>query len=208
MAKPLSAEQIDERRTSLIEAALAILETDGDSGLTIRRLAESTGVSRQTPYLYFKDKAALCDAMCVTGMRRLTASIAKGVAEAPPLEPIEQMRLAGEAYVRFGLENPALYSLIFRPAQKSDNPSDEFLAAIDENIEVTRVLMQKAWEDGLLALPPERLNHVFWATMHGLISLRIDGLVSEDDVFQQMLSDIEITLANGFIASKNSPSAS
>ncbi len=193
---------------SLIEAALSILEAEGVTGLTIRRLAEAAGVSRQTPYLYFKDKAALCDAMCVAGMRQLTASIAKGVAEAPPREPIEQMRLAGEAYVRFGLENPALYSLIFRPAEKAENPSDEFLTSIEENIEVTRVLMQQAWEDGLLALPPDRLNHVFWATMHGLISLRIDGLVSEDDVFLQMLADIEFILANGFIAGEHSGSAS
>ena len=146
--------------------------------------------------------------MCVTGMRRLTASIVKAVAEAPSLEPIEQMRMGGEAYVRFGLENPALYSLIFRPAQKEEDPSEEFLAAIDENIDVTRVLMQRAWEDGLLTLPPDRLNHVFWATMHGLISLRIDGLVSEEDIFVQMLADIEFILANGFINSERPQSAS
>ncbi len=199
MNKPLSANEIDERRNGLIDAALSILEKEGLAGLTIRRLAEATGVSRQTPYLYFKDKAALCDAMCVAGMRRLTMSTSDAVAAAPPDAPIEQMRLAGEAYVRFGLENPSLYALIFRPAQINETLSPEFQAAIDDNTAVTRNLLERAWADGLLGVEPDRLNHVFWATMHGLISLCNDGLVAKDDMLSTILTDIEFVLANGFL---------
>jgi AcrR family transcriptional regulator len=199
LSKPLSSKEIDEKRAGLIEAALSILETDGVTGLTLRRLAEAAGVSRQTPYLYFTDKAALCDAMCVAGMKRLTAATSESVAGAPSSGHVEQLRLAGEAYVRFGLENPALYALIFNPANLAEKLSAELQDAVDENISVSRDLMQKAWDDGLLAMKPERLNHVFWATMHGLISLRNDGLLSEDETFFQILADIEFILANGFL---------
>lgn len=199
MSKPLSSKEIDEKRVGLIEAALSILETDGFAGLTLRRLAEAAGVSRQTPYLYFKDKAALCDAMCVAGMKRLTAATSDAVAGASSGGPIEQLRMAGEAYVRFGLENPALYAVIFNPAHLEEKLTPELQDAVDENISVSRDLMQKAFDDGLLAITPDRLNHVFWATMHGLISLRNDGLISEDETFFQILADIEFILANGFL---------
>lgn len=196
--KPLSANEIDERRSGLIEAALSILEAEGIGGLTIRRLADAAGVSRQTPYLYFRDKADLCDAMCVAGMRRLTASVRDAISAAPPDSPIEQMRLSGEAYVRFGLENPSLYTLIFRPAQASETLSPDFQAAIDDNTAVIRGPLDQAEADGLLTLAPERLNQVFWASMHGLISLRNDGLIADNDEFSTMLNDLEFVLANGF----------
>lgn len=199
MSKPLSQKEIGERRINLIEAALSILEAEGTAGLTMRRLAEAAKVSRQTPYLYFKDKAALCDAMCVAGMTRLTVETAAAAENASGEGHIEQLRLAGEAYVRFGLDNPALYALIFRPPQIGDQPSPELQQAIDDNIAVTLTLMQSAWDDGLLTLVPERLNQVFWATLHGLVSLRNDGLLRDDAVFARMLADIEFVLANGFL---------
>lgn len=43
------------------------------------------------------------------------------------------------------------------------------------------------------------LNKVFWATLHGLISLRNEGLISHEDAMQQIMSDIEIVLTNGFL---------
>lgn len=197
--KPLSAHEIDARRAGLLEAALSILEAEGVVGLTIRRLADAAGVSRQTPYLYFRDKADLCDALCVAGMRRLTASVRQSIDTAPVDDPIEQMRMAGEAYVRFGLENPSLYALIFRPTELNEVLSAEFEQAIEDNRETMRLLLDQAWSEGILNLEPERLNHVFWASLHGLISLRNDGLIAGDEQFATVLDDLEFILASGFL---------
>ncbi len=199
LGKPLSTEEIDEKRDDLVEAALAILEAEGIAGLTLRRLAEEVSVSRQTPYLYFRDKAALVDAMCVAGMRRLTAATSKAVRDASRKGPIEQLRMAGESYVRFGLEHPNLYALIFKPAQTKIKLTPEMEDAVASNTAVTGSLMQRAFDDGRIALEPDRLNRVFWAAMHGLISLRNDGLVKDDQEFFQMLSDTEFILARGFL---------
>ncbi|MCR9139447.1 MAG: TetR/AcrR family transcriptional regulator [Alphaproteobacteria bacterium] len=199
MAKPLSNEDIEQRRDELVAAALTILEVDGITGLTLRRLAEGTGVSRQTPYLYFKDKAALVDAMCVAGIRQLTASSSQAVLEASAKGPIEQLRMAGETYVRFGLQNPNLYALIFNPAKINAKPSDAMAEAVAENNAVSRSLMQRAWDEGRISMEPERLNNVFWAALHGLISLRHDGLICDDETFFQVLADLEQTLAVGFL---------
>lgn len=199
LVKPLSDKEIEAKRGHLVAAALSILETEGVGGLTLRRLAEEAGVSRQTPYLYFKDKAALVDAMCVAGVKLLTQATSQAASGASPSGLIEQMRMAGEAYVRFGLQNPTLYALIFNPAQIKSKPSRAMEEAVAENNAVAAGLLQQAWDAGQIALEPDRLNTVFWASLHGLISLRNDGLISDDETFHQVMADIEFILASGFV---------
>ncbi|MEX3008704.1 TetR/AcrR family transcriptional regulator [Hoeflea sp. TYP-13] len=199
MSRQLSSEEIDEKRTTLIDHALCILETEGLAALTVRRLAEEAGVSRQTPYLYFKDKAELVDAMRIAGLSKLTAASLEAAAGAPSENYVEQLRLIGEAYVRFGLDNPAVYKLVFTPIRPDEPPSPEHMKAIEANRAVAEIPMQKAAADGMLNLPPDRLNHVFWAALHGLITLRTENLIDNDETFEQIRSDIEFTLANGFI---------
>ena len=46
-------------RSALIEAATTIIEDSGIDALSLRKLAEVTGVSRTAPYHHFKDKNAL-----------------------------------------------------------------------------------------------------------------------------------------------------
>lgn len=50
-------------REQVVAAAARLLEQDGLSGLSMRRLAEELGVSAMTPYRYFRDKEELLDAV-------------------------------------------------------------------------------------------------------------------------------------------------
>ncbi|MEM6464360.1 MAG: TetR/AcrR family transcriptional regulator [Pseudomonadota bacterium] len=199
MVRALSTDEIDERRATLIDSALSILESDGLAALTLRRLAEASGVSRQTPYLYFKDKAALVDAMRIAGLNRMTAAATTAAASAPDDDYVEQLRQIGRSYAQFGLKNPAVYKLVFTPIRPDEPPSPEHKEAIEANQAVAESRMKHAAEDGLLILPPDRLNNVFWAALHGLISLRAEKLITDDETFEQIRSDMEQTLASGFI---------
>ncbi|MCP4318927.1 MAG: TetR/AcrR family transcriptional regulator [Hyphomicrobiales bacterium] len=199
MSKALSSEEIDEKRSALIDCALSILETEGLAALTVRRLAEVSGVSRQTPYLYFKDKAELIDAMRIAGLNKMTASATEAAACAPQDNYIEQLRNIGQSYAQFGLKNPAVYKLVFTPIRPDEPPSPEHKKAIEANQTVAESRMNKAAADGLLNLPPDRLNNVFWAALHGLITLRTEKLINDDETFEQIRADIERTLATGFI---------
>ncbi|MDA4844070.1 TetR/AcrR family transcriptional regulator [Hoeflea poritis] len=199
MNKPLTGDEITEKRTMLLDCAMSILENEGAGALTVRRLAESAGVSRQTPYLYFKDKAALVDAMRIAGLNRLTETAQAAVAGAEQRDLVEQLRLIGEAYVRFGLDNPALYKLVFTPIRPDEPPTPEHKEAIEANQNVAEARMKSAWQEGLLAMPPDRLNNVFWAALHGLISLRNEGLIADGEIFEQIRADMDYVLACGFI---------
>ena len=54
-------------RQSLLENSLQLLCNEGIEGLSLRRLAELTGVSRAAPYHHFKDKQALLAAVAEQG---------------------------------------------------------------------------------------------------------------------------------------------
>ena len=199
MSKPLSDDEIDHRRSILVACAITLLEENGADGLTLRKLAEAAGVSRQTPYLYFKDKSDLLDAIRIAGLIRLTQATTAAVNESENDGYIEQLRVAGEAYVRFGLDHPTLYRMIYKPTRAEETVSSELQRALDANSLVTAAPMKAAFDDGILVMPPERLNQVFWAALHGLISLRNEGLIGDDETFVQTLEDLENILATGFL---------
>jgi AcrR family transcriptional regulator len=206
LSRALSNEEIGNKRSALIDCALSILESEGMAALTMRRLAETSGVSRQTPYLYFKDKAELVDAMRIAGLNRMTALATEAAARAPDDDLIDQLRRIGQSYAHFGLNYPAVYKLVFTPIRPDEPPSPDHQSAIEANREVAQSRMQSAAEAGLFNLPPERLNNVFWAALHGLIMLRAENLITDDDAFELILADLENTLAGGFLNRGPKPS--
>ena len=58
-------------RQSLLEASMRLLDKEGLEALSLRRLAEEVGVSRQAPYHHFKDKQALLAAIGEEGFSLL-----------------------------------------------------------------------------------------------------------------------------------------
>ena len=59
-------------RNALLEAALVILNRDGEAGLQLRDLARAVNVSPAAPYRHFDSRAALLEALAVTGFTRFT----------------------------------------------------------------------------------------------------------------------------------------
>ena len=104
-------------RQSLLEAALTILSRDGEAGLGLRDLARAVGVSPAAPYRHFDSRAALLEALAVTGFQRFTARMEE-VAAGTPSDPMAAM---GKSYVLFALENANLFRLMFSPQLKRDN---------------------------------------------------------------------------------------
>jgi AcrR family transcriptional regulator len=69
---PLRDRQAERTRSSILDAAARHLERDGYAGSTLRRIAQSAGVSVETVYAAFGSKTALFTAV---GERNLEAAI-------------------------------------------------------------------------------------------------------------------------------------
>lgn len=99
-----------DARAALVLAAGELLEEVGAALVSLRGVAERAGLSRQAPYNHFTDKEAMLAALVTIGFHRLAADLraaAEGQTSALALAS------AGEAYIAFAQERPALFRLMF-----------------------------------------------------------------------------------------------
>ncbi len=95
-----------ELRAALLAAAGELLEKEGIATLRVREAARRAGVSHNAPYRHFPDRESLLAALAAQGFERFGAALEQGQARGG-------LRGRGEAYVRFALENPQRFRLMF-----------------------------------------------------------------------------------------------
>ncbi len=197
MAKTLTTEQVAEKKAALIAVATKILEEEGLLALTLRRLAQDSGISRSTPYLYFKDKDDLLQDICAETFRYLIKQCRDAMAACT--DDTSKVIAMGKCYLNFGIERPTLYHLIFAPKNPGDEVSPEVLEVVEEYKNMTEIPMQRAYDEGIFKYPPDRLNPVLWACSHGLLCLLWAGHLSEEGVYERVEEDMGQILGVGFI---------
>ncbi len=159
-------------RAAVVAAAEELLESGGPSAVTLRAVGEAAGVSRTAPYRHFEDKADLMQALAARTLETLAARIRTAAAADGPRTPL---RRGSTAYVRFAVEQPHHYLLIFGDAPLAD-PRPE----ADDGMLALRELVERGQAAGELpAAPPRELATVLWATLHGLAQLRLTGHLHE-----------------------------
>ena len=97
-------------RAALIRAALEAFEQGGSDGVSLRGLAETVGVSRSAPYSHFRSKRELMAAIAEVGFERFVAEMER-VDDAADARG--RFLAIGTGYLRFALENPGLFKLMF-----------------------------------------------------------------------------------------------
>ncbi len=97
-------------RRAVLDAALEVVATSGPGAISLRDLARRAGVSHAAPAHHFKDKAGLLTAIAVEGNELLADSLTEALDE-------DRTGLIdlGVRYVRFALEHPAHFEVMYRP---------------------------------------------------------------------------------------------
>jgi AcrR family transcriptional regulator len=169
-------------RHALLRAAVPLLRKGGPEALTLRALARAAGVSPTAPYRHFADRAAILAAVADDGFKRLQARLL-AAAQSPTriLGKPQQTNRAGLqaialAYVRFALEHPDEYRVMFASELAADPaiapPSrHELFAFLRDGI----VMLQR--QNLVRAGDPQIMALTAWALVHGLVMLAIDGQV-------------------------------
>lgn len=154
-------------RQVLLETALSILAREGEAGLGLRDLARAVGVSAAAPYRHFDSRAALLEALAVTGFQRFAARM-REVIDSQPEDVLAAM---GKTYVVFALQNPNLFRLMFSPQLKKDARPGLRMAA-DAAFETLREAV--GGEDAAA----RTRTLAAWAKVHGLAVLLLDGQIA------------------------------
>lgn len=186
-------------RAALLTAAARLLRDGGTDALTLRALAEAVGVSRTAPYRHFKDKTDLLVAVAAEGFERLRVTLhAVDAEDTTGIDPFEAL---GVAYVRFALDNPAHYRLMYGREALSRGEIPALQSAADTIYdEVVALIGTRQASGDLRPGDPESLAYVAWATVHGLASLLVDGQMEQPDDVDALARLTARTLLEGLVA--------
>ena len=178
----------EQLRREILDATRDLLAERGNLDLvSIRDIAGRVGVSSPSIYLHFEDKDHLSYAVCREafesfGARLLPVFASEGNA-------LERLRLLGTEYVRWGLDNAALYPTLFigSPPESisvEEMAGDPGLLVLDGLV----ALIRSGMEDGLISVDhtPEATAWAMWAGVHGTVML----LTSKMEWMQQHLDAV------------------
>ncbi len=161
-----------EMRKNIIDAAMHMFTHEGYESASIRKIADKIEYSPGTIYLYYKDKDELLYDVQAECFSKLVELFQKEATDADPFKRLEQIC---HSYVRFGLENPEIYDLMFmmKSPMKNVHEHEDWENANDA-LSYLAKCVQECIEKSLI-----RFEHVWmaalsiWGMGHGLISLQI-----------------------------------
>lgn len=146
-------------RRAVLTAALDVIAADGPSALSLRDLARRAGVSHAAPAHHFTDRTGLLTAIATEGHVLLTQTLADA----------QDLRDLGARYVRFAIEHPAHFQVMFRP---------ELLRTDDPALVAARGGTAQRLRKGVAARGDTDLELAFmsaWSLAHGFATLLLAG---------------------------------
>lgn len=165
-------------KVALVEHAIKLLEKEGLSALSLRRVAKLAGVSQAAPYSHFQDKKTLLAAVASEGYKRFSVRIQSEAEQ----DSSDYAIGLGRGYVLFALENPALFHLMFggELAELVD------INALDDSAHDSFQLLVNSVAERPISKITGPQGHkldtaVAWSLVHGLANLLLDKKLRAED---------------------------
>lgn len=167
------------RRRLIVSTARTLAEAEGWDAVTTRRLANEIEYSQPVLYKHFASMEQIADAVAVDGYAELAAAIQDADADAATEGALTRI---ARAYLEFARDNPAVYAAMFTRATAlrfaaADTPPQLAAAFAALRQAVGRVA------DGDDA---DTLTEVFWAALHGLVTLAATGRLRANHVSERV----------------------
>jgi AcrR family transcriptional regulator len=177
-------------RAELVAATERLLAKTGDEeAVSIRAIADAVGVTPPAIYLHFPDKDALIFEVCTARFADLDRAVEDAAGGID--DPLEALVARGRAYVRFGIEHPEQYRVLFvrRGARRKLGAEELRTTAAFGNLVAA---VERCQHAGVLpaGVDPIVIAMELWAVAHGIASLLIGvhGFPWPDDFADRVLS--------------------
>lgn len=149
---------------SATEAALEILEAEGEAAVAMRRVGEACGVAHRSLYRHFANREALLCALAARGFD----AVATALSYAESREDLIGV------YGRFALKRPHLYGLMMTRRNAAIEADARLRAAADRMIEQSLRILAPGERD------PEKARRKVmrvWMALHGGVALHAAGVI-------------------------------
>ena len=166
-------------RQAILDAALEIIREDGPGALNMRALAARSDYSAAGLYEYFGGKDEIIAEVCQQGHERLASHMRRADASLPIVGYLYEI---GIGYIRFALENPDHFLLMFTAI--AHDPTGDFspekLLEGDSSFHILLDAIRRGIEEGVFVTRPGfelmEMAYTAWATVHGIAMLRLTSL--------------------------------
>ena len=194
--KALNTYHHGDLRDALVQAAFQEAERGGPEAINISALAKKLGVSQPAPYRHFADREALLEAVTAEAFRQFNVILRELVDR-----PSQQSKLSrfAQATLSFGLQRNGIYRLMFASRTMAGAPKGSELhkAAME-----TLALLIEALEAPAIGLLRERQALKIWASLHGVVMLAEQGLltgqvagVSREELVEDIVQEAKLALS-------------
>jgi AcrR family transcriptional regulator len=173
MPKKVHKKRRNDLKGDLIVAAEKRIREGGTSALTLRKLAEDTGVTTMATYHHFANREALLVQIAVNGFAKLANMMTADLSD--DATPAENVKALMRGYFRFALENLPIYHLMFGQEIQGKPLIPEFKAASSRSFYLMANALKKHLETDGHKVDLDAVGISFWGTLHGLVCLVSDG---------------------------------
>ena len=177
--------QKQEIRRAILDASMKLFVEQGFENVSIRKIADLIEYSPTTVYLYFKDKNEILYNLHEIGFQKMAEYTADLWTIKNPLVRLHKM---GEYYIKFGIENPAFYDLMFilqAPMEALQGMENCEWKSGDEALGKLKETLQECMDKDLIIKGDiDAMAITTWSLVHGMVSLairnRFDKVVTGD----------------------------
>jgi AcrR family transcriptional regulator len=164
-----------------LEAAASLLAESADADVSTRAVCEAAGVGAPILYRHFGDKEGLLSAVVDFGFERYLA--AKRVPR-PTSDPVADLREGWDTHVRFAVDNPNYYRLMYSPGLSA--PPE----AAAEAQRLLREVVERIAAAGRLRVAPETATRMVMSANAGVaLSLISRPALYPDAAFSAKVRD-------------------
>lgn len=163
----------------LIDAAAALLDNGGEDAVTLRAVGHAAGVSHNTPYRHFSDRADLLAAVAEQDFNCLLSALQ--TIERSDKAAMSKVTTALETFIAYGEAHPTRYRMLFTHHTDA-TPHGERVKAVATATFTTHARLIKLAQDAgqLPDLPTPTLTSLIYATVHGLLDFKACGRMSAE----------------------------
>ena len=190
--RKLNENEIAEFRARGISAAEHLFQEAGIQAVTMRNVARRLDCSAMAPYRYFENHEALMTALRASVFARFASHLHSAIADT--LDPMQRLKHLGRVYVAFALDNPAAYRLMF-DLQPPKSHCAELETESSRAFEPLRNAARDAAASSNWQYSAEEFSHLFWAQLHGLVSLHFSNKLNFGSTLEDLVSVLLGTLS-------------
>lgn len=195
MRPVLTSEEVAAFRADVCRVAETLFVRHGVEGVTMRQIAAELGYSSTAAYRYFKNKEEILAAVRALAFNRFCEAIEEATRSSADAR--RSASNVGKAYLAFALAHPDAYRMMFDVSQDSLAGHPELSQALARARRSMVAYIEPLVSARILDGDPAVLGHMMWAATHGLVMLRLSGVIAEDGELRQLHEKTMSSLAHG-----------